>query len=61
MQVQVLPDPSTSLNFDHVVPKATSNSHVASAALYHCLGTSVLLCNGATWAIVPPLNVEQRN
>lgn len=39
MQFQTLPDSSAFLTFDDIVPNATSNSHVASAALYHCLGT----------------------
>jgi len=39
MQFQTLPDSSAFLTFEDIVPSATSNSHVASAALYHCLGT----------------------
>jgi len=39
MQFQTLSDSSAFLAFEDIVPNATSNSHVASAALYHCLGT----------------------
>ncbi|KIM85183.1 hypothetical protein PILCRDRAFT_817178 [Piloderma croceum F 1598] len=37
MQFQTLPDSSAFLTFADIVPNATSNPHVASAALYHCL------------------------
>lgn len=42
MQLQTISDPAAFLSFEDVVPKSTSNSHVASAALYHCLGTLFL-------------------
>ena len=42
MQFQTLADRSAFLAFEDVVPKATSDAHVASAALYHCLGTIYL-------------------
>lgn len=38
MQYQSLPGPNASLTFEDVVPKASSNAHIASSALYHCLG-----------------------
>lgn len=38
MQYQSLSNPSDLLSFEDIVPQTTSNAHVASAALYHCLG-----------------------
>lgn len=38
MQYQSLSGSSLYLAFDDVVPKASSTTHVAAAALYHCLG-----------------------
>ena len=38
MQYRSLPGPNASLTFEDVVPKASSNAHIASSALYHCLG-----------------------
>ncbi|KAI6133050.1 Rec8 like protein-domain-containing protein [Pisolithus croceorrhizus] len=37
MQYRSLPSLSTHLIFDDVVPRASSTSHVAAAAMYHCL------------------------
>ncbi|KAF8213061.1 Rec8 like protein-domain-containing protein [Mycena galopus ATCC 62051] len=37
MQLQGLPNSVSDLNFDAVVPMATSTRHVAAAAFYHCL------------------------
>ncbi|KAJ7293565.1 hypothetical protein C8J57DRAFT_1269366 [Mycena rebaudengoi] len=37
MQLQSLPDSTTDLDFDAVVPTNTSTRHVAAAAFYHCL------------------------
>lgn len=38
MQYQSLSGSPLHLTFDDVVPKTSSTTHVAAAALYHCLG-----------------------
>lgn len=38
MQVQASAQPEDGVMFDAVVPKDTSNAHVAAAGFYHCLG-----------------------
>ena len=40
MQLSAFPSATSELEFDDVVPKATSTRRVAAAAFYHCLGMS---------------------
>jgi len=43
MQYRSLSGSAPFLAFDDIVPQDTSTAHVAAAALYHCLGASVVL------------------
>ena len=42
MQLSAFPSVNSELDFDDVVPKATSTRRVAAAAFYHCLGADAV-------------------